>query len=287
MIQPEGSAGKAAAAAPGRIVAGVFAPNGPNLIVPGAFGPGGHETVRALRSLDLESRSKANVIVVASPHFGSRGPFLVLASPQPAFIEDFYGLPAELYGHTYAPPGDPELAAMLADEGRRAGLAVQTTTEWGLDHGAWTALMYLAPSATIPVVALSITGGSPEEHMAWGGAVAKAVERSGRRAALVATGLNLHDFARIDPSGRQPAWLEGWAIEREILDLMLASQPQAIASFDPVKWRLMQPEGDHRTYFILAGALSDGFSPRLVSNERLFNAPAMSVIEFSPADVQQ
>jgi len=286
MIQTEESASEAAAA-PGRIVSGVFAPNGPNLIVPGAFGPGGHETVRALRSLDLEGRGKPDVIVVASPHFWSTGPFLVLASRQPAFIEDFYGLPQELYGHTYAPPGDPELAAMLADEGARAGLPVETTTDWGLDHGAWTALMYLAPSATIPVVALSITGRTPDEHMAWGRAVARAVERSGRRAALVATGLILHDFARIDPSGRQPAWLEGWAIEREILDLMLASQPMAIASFDPVKWRLMQPEGGHRTYFILTGALGDGFSPRLVSNERLFNAPAMSVIEFSPPDVQR
>lgn len=70
---------------------------------------------------------------------------------------------------------------MLADEGTRAGLPVQTTTERGLDHGAWTALIYLAPSATIPVVALSITGGSPQEHMTWGRVVARAIEGGVRR----------------------------------------------------------------------------------------------------------
>jgi len=266
------------------LVAGVFAPNAPNLIDPKVLGVGGEETLAALRSLDLERRFRPDAIVVASPHWLSRSTFLVDASANPRFIEDFSGFPKEMYGHRYEPHGDPALANALVGAGTRNGLPVDASEEWGLDHGAWTALAALAPSASIPVVAISYTLAPPTDHLRWGRAIAEAIEGSGRAVAFVATGQILHNFAKFS-FGPQPArWPEGEAIEAEILDRMLAQDVEGVAGFDRRKWREAQPEGGLGPYFLLAGALGTRFRVRLVSNERCFGSAGMSVLEYVPSD---
>src|SRR5579863_4812900 len=141
----------------GQLLGGVFSPNAPNMIDPTVLGLGGQETVDRLRALRIEERWKPEVILVSSPHWVSRGPFLADPSPRPKFIEDFSGFPPAMYGHTYRPPGDPELARQIVESATRAGLAAELNDRWGLDHGAWTALAALAPAARVPVVPLSIS----------------------------------------------------------------------------------------------------------------------------------
>jgi 4,5-DOPA dioxygenase extradiol len=251
------------------------------MIDPEVLGVGGKETLEAMRALEVEHRFNVDVLLVISPHWMSKGSFLVQGSPHPKFIEDFSGFPAGMYGHVYAPPGDPALAEILREEGVRAGLPVRVTNEWGLDHGAWTALRPLAPSARIPVLALSISDGSPRDHVAWGQVVGRAVARSGKRAVAVATGVIVHNFRKImDPSAHP--WKEGIAIEGEILDRMLRGEWAEVADFDGKKWAEVQPEGDLAPYFVLVGALGPGFRPRLVHNERAFGSIGMSIVSFDP-----
>jgi 4,5-DOPA dioxygenase extradiol len=261
----------------------VFAPNAPNLIAPEVLGVGGADTVAALRGLDLEHRVRPDTIVVASPHWMSREKFLVDASARPRFIEDFSGFPPQLYGHRYEPPGDPTMAKALVAEGLRAGVRAEESEEWGLDHGAWSALAALAPSAKIPVVALSFSLASPEEHERWGGAIARAAEASGKSVAFVATGQILHNFSKFSfgPDGKR--WPEGEAIEGEVLERMLHGDVAGVAKFDPRKWREAQPEGGLGPYFVLAGAVGTRFRARLVSNERCFGSAGMTVIEYERA----
>jgi 4,5-DOPA dioxygenase extradiol len=270
--------------APGRrgIVAGVFAPNAPNLVDPSVLGVGGEETVRALRGLDLEGRVAPDAIVVASPHWLSRTAFLVDASPRPRFIEDFDGFPSKLYGHRYEPPGDPALARALLAAGRDAGLSVSESEEWGLDHGAWTALAPLAPSARTPVLALSYSLASPEDHLRWGRAISRGAEASGKAVAFVATGQLLHNFSKFSFGPSATRWPEGEAIEAEMLGRILAQDVDGVVRFDRAKWREAQPEGNLGPYFELAGALGDRFGARLVSNERCFGSAGMTVVEYLP-----
>jgi 4,5-DOPA dioxygenase extradiol len=272
----------AGARAPLGILLGVFAPNAPNLIDPSILGVGGEETLRALRGLDLERRVRPDSIVVASPHWVSRRSFAVDTSPRPRFIEDFSGFPPQMYGHRYEPPGDPDLARALVGAGRAAGVPVAESEEWGLDHGAWTALSALAPSATTPVVALSYSLGSPEDHLRWGRAIADGVTSSGRSVAFVATGQILHNFSKFSFGPTARRWPEGEAIESEILERMLAGDVEGVVRFDRTKWREAQPEGGLGPYFLLAGALGDRFRPTLVSNERCFGSAGMTVLEFAP-----
>ncbi|MCI4356586.1 MAG: hypothetical protein L3K18_05525 [Thermoplasmata archaeon] len=263
------------------VVWGVLAPNAPNLIDPAVLGVGGEETVASLRGLDLEHRIRPDVLVVASPHWRTRGSFLVDTSPRPRFIEDFTGFPPAMYGHRYEPPGEPEFGRALVAAGRAAGVAVQESQEWGLDHGAWSALHPLAPSARIPVVALSTTDASAADHVRWGEQVARASEASGKSVGIVATGQILHNFSKFSFGPEGARWPEGEAIEAEVIERMLRSDWESVAGLDRKKWREAQPEGELGTYFVLAGAVGRRLRPHLVSNERCFGSAGMTVIEFS------
>ena len=264
------------------IIHGLYAPNAPNLIAPHVFGGAGEQTVRHLRALDIQGRIHPDAILAASPHWVSRGGFLVHAGAKPRCLHDFSGFPRELYAVRYEPPGEPELAHLLVDAGTRRGLDVKATTEWGLDHGAWATLLHVAPDASVPVVPLSIAALSPEEHLAWGEAIGAALADFDRRIAFVSTGSITHRLDRFNPAGGATVWLEGERIEREIIDLVLARKYEELADFDRDKWAEVAPEGDLGPLFIMLGALGPTFTPRLVAYEQAFGSVGMTILEFAP-----
>lgn len=261
------------------IAYGLYAPNAPNLIDPGLFGGAGEETARHLRALDVPDRVRPDAILVASPHWFSLEGFRVHEGERPPCLHDFYGFPRQLYEVQYEAPGDSVLARLIVQEGRRRGIDVETTTDWGLDHGAWATLLHVAPSANIPVVPMSITALPAEDHLAWGEAIRAAVAKSGKRVAFVSTGSIAHRLDRLDFSGGTP-WPEGEQIEREIIDLILARKYDALVHFDRDKWMEVAPEGDLGPLFIMLGALGQTFAPRLVAYEQAFGSVGMAIIEF-------
>lgn len=77
----------------------------------------------------------------------------------PKTIHDFYGFPAELYKQQYAAPGYllEKHDWSVSDE------------SWGYDHGAWSVLKHLYPTAQIPVLMLSLCAKlTMQEHMKLG-----------------------------------------------------------------------------------------------------------------------
>ncbi len=263
------------------LVYGLYAPNAPNLINPDVFGGAGRSTVAALRGLDVVGRMRPDGILVASPHWQARDRFLVHTGERPRQIYDFSGFPRGLYEVRYGPPGDPELAHAIVAEGKRRHLPVEATEEWGLDHGAWAALLGIAPAADVPVVPLSIAGLPPREHLAWGEAIRAVAEASPKRIAFVSTGSITHRLDRMDLSSADP-WPEAARVEKEIVDLILARRSKDLAAFDPEKWALVAPEGDLGPLFIMAGALGPRFQPRLVLTEQSFGAVSLTTLEFLP-----
>lgn len=263
------------------IVHGLFAPNAPNLIAPEVFGGAGAETVRQLRALRVEERIRPDAILVASPHWVSRDGFLVQSSEHPGTLHDFSGLPRALYEVRYDAPGEPALAQLLVEEGQHRALRVQTTEDWGIDHGAWATLLHVAPSRQIPVVPLSIASLPPEAHMEWGEAIGAAAEQAGKRISFVGTGSITHRLDMFDPRRTEP-WPEGERIEKEIIDLILARKYADLAKFDPERWATVGPEGDLAPLFMMAGAMGQGFKPRLVSYEQVFGSVGLTVLEWLP-----
>lgn len=101
---------------------------------------------------------RPRAVLAVSAHWYVRGT-RVTAEEHPKTIHDFGGFPAELYRVAYPAPGDPALAEEVAE--LLAPTRVALTTEWGLDHGTWSVLAHVFPTADVPVVQLSIDRTQP------------------------------------------------------------------------------------------------------------------------------
>jgi 4,5-DOPA dioxygenase extradiol len=112
---------------------------------------------RGFRDLGLQlPRPKA--ILAISAHWYIRGT-AVTANDAPPTIHDFGGFPGPLYEVQYPAKGDPALARRVVD---LLGAGVSSPSlEWGLDHGTWSVLCHLIPSADCPVVQLSLDASVP------------------------------------------------------------------------------------------------------------------------------
>ncbi|MFQ6007139.1 MAG: 4,5-DOPA dioxygenase extradiol [Woeseia sp.] len=100
------------------------------------------------------SLPKPKAILCVSAHWCTHGTS-VTAMNEPRTIHDFgRSLPAPLFDYQYPAPGDPALAARVAELLQPVPVTMDESR--GLDHGAWSVLLKAYPQADIPVVQLSI-----------------------------------------------------------------------------------------------------------------------------------
>jgi len=155
---------------------------------PGAAGEAWKALARRL------PRPKA--IVIASAHWETNLPMLT-GSEKPETVHDFTNFPEPLYRLRYPAPGAPELArraqALLKDAGFTAGIDGCR----GLDHGAWSPLLYMYPEADVPVVQISIQPAlGPRHHVEVGRSLKKLSDEG---VLIIGSGHmthNLRDWAR-------------------------------------------------------------------------------------------
>lgn len=101
--------------------------------------------------IQLQQNFEVKAALVVSAHWCTKGTY-VNVSPEQQQIYDYYGFPKHFYDPKYHAKGAPEIAREVS----RMVPAVETSDEWGLDHGAWPMLMHLFPEANIPVFQMSI-----------------------------------------------------------------------------------------------------------------------------------
>jgi 4,5-DOPA dioxygenase extradiol len=139
---------------------------------------------------------KPRAILISSAHWETNLPMLT-GSDKPETVHDFYNFPEPLYRLRYPAAGAPEVArraqALLKDAGITAGIDGCR----GLDHGAWSPLLYMYPDADIPVVQISVQPAlGPGHHVELGRSLRKLGEEG---VLIIGSGHmthNLRDWAR-------------------------------------------------------------------------------------------
>jgi 4,5-DOPA dioxygenase extradiol len=112
----------------------------------------------------------ARAVLAVSAHWFVPGTFIT-DNERPETIHDFGGFPPALHAVRYPAPGDPELARRIRDLLAPQGAALRS--DWGLDHGTWSVLVHMRPSADLPVLQLSIDARlPPARHIEIGQALA-------------------------------------------------------------------------------------------------------------------
>src|SRR5258706_2448697 len=114
---------------------------------------------------------KPKALAIASAHWETGQPRLTGAD-KPETIHDFYGFPEPLYRIRYPASGAPEVAQRAQALLKEGGFSAAIDASRGLDHGAWSPLLYMYPDADVPVVQLSVqTDLGTRHHLAIGKAL--------------------------------------------------------------------------------------------------------------------
>lgn len=167
---------------------------------PGASGP-------ALARLAAEI-PKPKAIVIVSAHWESNE-LLVSGNPQPETWHDFGGFPKALFEVQYPAPGDPRLAAEVAELLKTAGFAARIDSNRPFDHGVWVPLSLMYPLADIPIVQVSLpTRGGPALQTRVGHALASLREYG---VLLIGSGSITHNLRELDWHAG-PESVEPWAL---------------------------------------------------------------------------
>jgi len=200
-----------------------------------------------------KSLPSPRAILAISAHWYVSGVRVTALHPPPT-LHDFYGFPEALFQVEYPAAGSPELAERIAD--LLAPQPVQLDRQWGLDHGAWTVLRHMYPSAQTPVVQLSIDRhAGPELHFRLGHQLA-ALRREG--VLIFASGNIVHNLPAYnwhDPAVAPP----GWAIDfdRWVRDALLTGKAEELVEFEQLgrMAALSVPTPDHYLPLLYAAAL--------------------------------
>jgi 4,5-DOPA dioxygenase extradiol len=122
---------------------------------------------------------------------------MLTGADKPQTIHDFTNFPEPLYKLRYPSPGAPEVAKRAQSLLKDAGFTAAIDGCRGLDHGAWSPLLYMYPDADIPVVQISVQPElGPRHHVALGSSVRKLADEG---VLIIGSGHmthNLRDWSR-------------------------------------------------------------------------------------------
>ena len=209
-------------------------------------------------------------ILLVSGHWLEPQPSMT-SGVQPGLIYDYNGFPAHTYELRYPAPGDPALAAHVAELLADAGIACRQDAERGFDHGMFIPLLLMFPEAEVPVVQLSLRSDlDAEAHLQLGRALAPLREEG---VLIVGSGMSFHNMRgygdpRFGPiSDTFDAWLsaavEAPPAEREALLRDWEQAPQARLCHPPRAEEHLLP------LMVAAGAGADSVGQRVFSDRVL------------------
>ncbi|MGH7003262.1 MAG: tRNA U-34 5-methylaminomethyl-2-thiouridine biosynthesis protein [Alphaproteobacteria bacterium] len=242
--------------AKGEIIAGFLAPHPPHLVYgenPPQNEPkseGGWEQLRwayerARKSLD---ELKPDVLLVHSPHWMTQlgHHFLGVKKLSGKSVDPIF---PNLFRYTFALDVDVDLAEACCEEAKKEGLVskMMRNPNFRVDYGTITTLHMIRPQWDIPVVGISANNSpyylNTEEGLGemdkLGKATRRAIERTGRRAVLLASNTLCHYHFHEEPqvpedmSREHPENYKGYKWDMKMIDLMRRGKTKEMFSVLP------------------------------------------------------
>jgi len=168
-----------------------------------------NEFSRAWRDA-AQALPKPKAILCISAHWETAGT-QVTAMDEPRTIHDFGGFPQELFDVQYPAPGSTWLAQETKSTVTKPNVGLDQS--WGLDHGCWSVLRQMFPSADVPVVQLSLDYTKPPQYHYELGRELAPLRSQG--VLIVGSGNLVHNLRRVQIHGMDfnDAFGFDWAIE--------------------------------------------------------------------------
>jgi aromatic ring-opening dioxygenase catalytic subunit (LigB family) len=209
-----------------------------------------------LRGFMATLKEQPRAILAISGHWEEDVP-TVNASAHPPLLFDYGGFPDYTYRLTWPAPGAPELATRVRDLLSDAGIDNGTQAARGWDHGIFVPLKVMVPSASIPLVQLSLQRGlDPATHLAIGRAL-KPLRNEG--VLILGSGQTYHNMRGFFDGGPVDekaegfdAWLRGAMIDGATRDEALIRWEEAPHA------RVAQPYEDHLLPLMVAAGAASG-----------------------------
>ena len=240
----------------GEIIAGFLAPHPPHLVYgenPPQNEPkseGGWEQLRwayerARKSID---ELKPDVLLVHSPHWMTQlgHHFLGVKKLTGKSVDPIF---PNLFRYSFALDVDVELAEACCEEAKKEGLVskMMRNPNFRVDYGTITTLHMIRPQWDIPVVGISANNSpyylTTEEGLGemdkLGKATRRAIERTGRRAVLLASNTLCHYHFHEEPavpedmSREHPENYKGYKWDMRMIDLMRRGKTKEMFSLLP------------------------------------------------------
>ena len=239
----------------GKLLKAYFVPNGSYLMQEDEDGIP-DPSVDALHEIGREIREElnANVMIAVSPHWQTKSGFYVDPGQYHTSFTDYPLLPAK-WGRrpfSYEADGDPELALGIVEAAKALGLNAGSKT-YGLDHGAFCPVKVMHVNCKI--VPVTITQRPFKECLVWGRAIKEAVEKSSRRAVLVAPGNLTHRLDLRHDNEREAYSAKGKQFDELLIDLITAGKYQELDRIDPDLLNYAAPEAGLRPLVVIQGAM--------------------------------
>jgi 4,5-DOPA dioxygenase extradiol len=224
---------------------------------------------------------RPKAILMLSAHTLAREP-MALAAPRHEAVYDFGNFDPRLFALRYDAPGAPALAERVA-----ALTNAHLLPQGGLDHGIWTALMYLYPKADVPVLPLAWSPReSPAALFAFGQSLAALADEG---VLIVGTGSITHNLRRVFEhglhDGGQPEIAESKAFRAWMLEKSAARDWDALFNYRALAPHAvdMHPSDEHLLpWYIAAGAGGREAAPQRLHESVTHGVLGMDTYAFGP-----
>ncbi len=227
-----------------------------------------------------------DTIVIASPHYMSRGKFEVESRKDIPCIQDYYGFPEELYEFSYEARNNVPLVTQIVNASKEKGVDTVASQSWGLDHGAWLPLFFMFPKKDVKVVPVSITSLNAGEHFKFGEAIKSAIEKVDGTFAVFGTGspvhrLDLIRFGYYGPEKFEP----GAQFDEKLIEVVASGDFEKMMKLQedyPSLYEAAAPEGRLNPLYIALGASDrDEFVGKTVLHEFMYYGVSLVAIILS------